>query len=170
MNPKWEPQLKLGEDLEVELLKHIQVVYPKAYRSTGNFKDFDIFVNEKNSIELKYDVMAQKTGNFAFEVRYKGKDENNDGKSWKPSGVSVTKANWFVSCDHYKFYFFETEKLRDYIKTNWPTIVKKLGGDDFKSQVCLIRKEVIVNQSFSTPFMRNNFDYRVLLALVEKVV
>lgn len=165
MNPKWDSQLKVGEDAELELLNHIKVVYPAAYRTEGNFKDFDIFVNEFNCIELKHDVMSTKTGNFAFEVHYLAKPEGSKERIWIRSGIAATKANWFVVLDYEKYYFFNSEKLLDYIKTNWHTIIKKLGGDDFRSQLCLIPKIQIINQSFSTPLMRGDFNYNVLKML-----
>lgn len=153
----WDPRLKEGEEAEKELLAHIQRLYPTAKKIEGNFKDYDIYISDINTIEVKYDVKAQQTGNFAFEIRSHG----------IPSGLSTTKARWFVTVDTMKFYFFETVRLKDYIRTNWKYMKKVMGGDDKSSQLVIIDRPSMANQSFSAPFFRNDFNYSVFESLMK---
>lgn len=86
-------------------------------------------------IEVKRDMLIQKTKNIAVEYMCRG----------KPSGISVTEADWwcFIITEEFKednmMLFIKTERLKEicrkyYLKKG--SIVN--GGDDMQSRMILI--------------------------------
>jgi len=79
-------------------------------------KEFDIKIKSLNlTFEVKNDLMAEKTGNIAIEFESRG----------KPSGVSTTKADYWVYKFSNMFYIIERTVLVN--KGNYSRIVN--GGD-----------------------------------------
>ena len=83
--------------------------------------------------EVKTDIYPEETGNMAIEIRYKN----------KPSGISHTKAEWFVYYyKHIPFrnvWMIKVEELKKLIKEN--SFPVTMGGDDNQSQIVLIPRE-----------------------------
>ena len=66
--------LKDGKQTENDVLSIIKKKYPKSYIIEGYFKDYDIYIPEKDmGIEVKKDVKSQETGNLVIEVEFNGK-------------------------------------------------------------------------------------------------
>ena len=64
----FQSDLKFGEEGELLVLKKLRYKYPKAYKVKGYFKDWDIFIPEKEiGVEVKMDRMSKATGNVAIE-------------------------------------------------------------------------------------------------------
>ncbi|PIY10223.1 MAG: hypothetical protein COZ18_06480 [Flexibacter sp. CG_4_10_14_3_um_filter_32_15] len=83
-------------------------------------KEFDIKIKSLNlTFEVKNDLMAEKTGNIAIEFESRG----------KPSGVSTTKADYWVYKFSNMFYIIERTVLVNELvnKGNYSRIVN--GGD-----------------------------------------
>jgi hypothetical protein len=90
--------------------------------------------NEEVLFEVKTDVYPNDTGNLAIEIRYKG----------KPSGISHTKADWFIywyrDISFNNVWMIKVDDLKSLIKKSNFRIVN--GGDGNQSQLVLIpRKE-----------------------------
>ena len=99
----WEEDLKKGEEIEYKLLEYLQKKYPKAYKMEGNFKDFDIEVPEKDiKIEVKRDIGSQESGNFFIEYEC----------NYKPSGISTSKANYWVIYDEGSYTWVKISVLK----------------------------------------------------------
>lgn len=95
--------------------------------------DEDIILN----IEVKFDVMAEKTGNLCFEL--------SNGK--RMTGILETKADevFYVVPDGKKrtIFKFDVDDLRKYILE--PSNVKmKKGGDGWKFDLALVSIEKII--------------------------
>ena len=130
-------ELKKGERIEIEFLKIIQKKYPKARKIRGYWKDYDIYVPETGeTYEVKYDIMSDRTGNFAFEYKHKGE--------W--SGIATTKSNYWVQADEDYFYVFKTNDLKMFLRASWKYLQRIDGGDNKWSRLIIIDKDDITNR------------------------
>ena len=92
-----------GEEAEYKLLKIIQKKHPKAYKITGEFKAYDIYIPEIDSrLEVKRDIGSKNTSNFFIEYEC----------NYKPSGLSSTLADYWVIYDEDKFHFIKVPLLK----------------------------------------------------------
>lgn len=99
----FEKDLKVGKQIENEILGIIQEKYPLAHLIGGFYEEFDIFVPEVSvGVEVKYDRKSSKTGNYIIETSSSG----------KPSGIKVTKADWWVQVSAENICWIRTENLR----------------------------------------------------------
>lgn len=95
----------------------------------GDTKEWDIQWSQNGRIytaECKQDLMAEKTGNVAIEVSSRG----------KPSGLSTSKADYYVYLIRGDYYMILTASLRLHISADLYRFVK--GGDDNTSELYLI--------------------------------
>lgn len=73
-------------------------------------KDFDLFIFKDGNIttiEVKYDKLLHKTGNFFIECTSYG----------LPSGIKTTKSDLWVQVDaNFNYYCIETDILKDLVK------------------------------------------------------
>lgn len=90
------------------------------------------------NIEVKYDIMAQNTGNLCFEA--------SNGK--KDTGILATESDevWYVVPDedeHFVIYKFVTKHLVDFLKDekNADKIRKVKGGDRRRFTLMLVKRE-----------------------------
>jgi hypothetical protein len=96
----------------------------------GYFPSYDcISVSKKFCLEIKFEAMAKKTMNFAFEYFYNG----------QPSGLASTKARiWLhivpIDCNVLCCYEFSVEALRKFLN-DYPLYS---GGDGRRSQMKLL--------------------------------
>ena|SRR3990167_6169847 len=94
---------KVGEIAETMVLSMIKKKYPKAFKVSGNFEPYDIYVPEKGiKVEVKYDVRSHETGNVFIETLFNG----------KPSGIKTSEADVWVIYDGFYRYWVATETLR----------------------------------------------------------
>ena len=125
----------LGEEIEHKLLKTIKTKYPKAYKVEGEFKDYDLFVPEKNiKIEVKRDIGSNKSDNYFIECFCNG----------IASGIFATKADYWVIFDENKYIWISRFMLW-YTATNkgklWKGTPK--GGCSEVVAYLVPKKEVI---------------------------
>ena len=64
--------------------------------------DFDFKTDDGLTFEVKADTVSLKTNNFFIEFLGYG----------KPSGIDITKANYYILTDTEKYYLIETDKLK----------------------------------------------------------
>jgi hypothetical protein len=125
MNKQFHHDLKIGEAVELEVLKKIQTKYPRAYKIEGYFKDFDIYVPEiKNSVEVKYDYKSKETGNIVVELTFDG----------KPSAIFTTKADYWVFVLHDKYIWTTPDRIKKSIAIYGkdPSKFKGSGDSSYK--------------------------------------
>lgn len=85
--------------------------------------DYDIKItNIDKTAEVKNDAFSAKTGNIALEYF--------NSKVNKPSGVTVTKADFWCHIIKGKVYVATVEKLRQFIAQNKPKRTVKFAGDN----------------------------------------
>jgi len=126
--PEFNEALSRGKQVEQMVLDLIKPKYPKSYIQEGYFKEWDIFVPEKNcGIEVKCDEMSNNTGNFLIEVEFDG----------KKSALSTTKAEYWVFFDGSQFVWIEPEKLRECSGS----------GDTKYKKAYLVKKADVLNNS-----------------------
>lgn len=82
-------------------------------------------------LEVKCDLRAEKTGNVAIEVSYRG----------KPSGLMATRAEWFVVVVGQTAYMARTGKLRAFIGSGNFTAVP--AGDGGHAEIVLLTLETL---------------------------
>lgn len=101
--------LSKWKEAEIRVLNHIRTKYPSAFMIEWYCKWKDIFVPEKNiSIEVKYDIVSEKTGNFMFEALC----------NWYPSWITTTESQWWVMCDTQRMNYFTIEQIFEVIIRN----------------------------------------------------
>jgi hypothetical protein len=114
-----EDGLKAEDEVKELLKKHFNVQEPDIEKSA--IKDYDIKIVSKNlTFEVKNDLMAEKTGNVAVEYESRK----------KATGISVTKADYWVYKFAGVFYMIETNRLKKELLENknyWRSGVN--GGD-----------------------------------------
>ena len=86
---------------------------------------------DKLRYEVKTDVMSLKTNNLFIEFEgYK-----------KPSGISISKANYYIFCDTIDYYLIQTQKLKEILNN---VLNKKIVSTKNKlTYGYLVREEVI---------------------------
>lgn len=81
---------------------------------------------KKYKCEVKYDIMAEKTGNLAIEFY--------NPKLGKNSGIASTESHiWIVVVNdkgNKTIWAINTDKLKAFIKANSPKRIVSVGGDD----------------------------------------
>lgn len=133
---------KDGEKLVVDLLEKFKLK-PQFNNNYDKRHDFDVLfelMGKSYSIEVKYDIMAAKTGNIAIEV--------HNTKSNNSSGLSITKADlWVQVLSPTHIYFASTIKLREFIENTKPLKKIEYGGDG-NARLFIFKKEIILNNCF----------------------
>lgn len=106
--------------------------------------DYDIKFKSKErefTCEVKYDLMAEKTGNLAIEV--------HNTKSDKPSGINSTKSDlWTVVLskeEKTEIWMCSVLKLRLWLDNNKPKKTVNFGGDK-NAKLLLYPKEKILSE------------------------
>lgn len=131
--------LQQGKEAENRFIKHLKKNYFRRASITPApekaFKDWDVKV--ELTFEVKWDMKAKKTGNFAFEYFSYG----------KPSGFMATKASFWVHCYSDLFYIFPTKDLKKQLTTNE---YKTIEGGQGKTRMFLVPIDEII----TWPFLR----------------
>lgn len=127
----------IGEDYVSNILTKIGVEVEKS----GKNPDYDLACKLKRTkfkIEVKYDWMAQKTGNLAIEYY--------NTKKCAPSGIDATKADIWCVCledgNNVTAWFVPTKLIRQYMKDNPPH--REVSGGDKNSAMKLYRESDIL--------------------------
>ena len=105
----FDEDYKRGREVEETILNAIKNKYPEAYTQEGYFKDWDIFIPKlKFGIEVKYDIESIQTGNYLIETKDNG----------KPSGLTTSKAIYWVIYDGDSYLWLLTENIKKCIADN----------------------------------------------------
>ena len=105
----FQNDLNFGEQGELFVLEKLHYKYPKAYKVKGYYKEWDLFIPEKDvGIEVKSDRATHKTGNVVIENKYGG----------EPSGIETTKAAWWAYITKDNLYWITPDKIKECIKDN----------------------------------------------------
>jgi len=113
-----------GENQVVELLEALGVICTRNTKR-GQLLYYDIQCQYQNlvfTIEIKNDLMAQKTGNIAIEIF--------NSKKLSKSGVQATRANLWAHIINNKVWLTSVAKLKHYIDTMPPHRIIENGGDN----------------------------------------
>jgi|TARA_R100000656_G_scaffold122785_1_gene98655 hypothetical protein len=131
----FEKDLAVGVEQERRILKQIKSKYPKTYKIEGYYKEWDIFIPEKNfGVEVKYDKKSQETGNIVIEVEFDG----------KPSALQTTKAEYWIIFDGKDDVWIKPGRIEDCIIQNGLRYAEFTGrGDRHSKKAFLIKKEVL---------------------------
>ena len=126
--------LESGKEIEEAVLSIVKQKYPKSHIIDGYFKDYDIYVPEKDmGIEVKRDEKSKYTGNLVVEVEFGG----------KPSALSTTKADYWVFYDGESYIWITPNKLKAVV-TNLGTISEFIGKGDTKSKKAYLMPKNII--------------------------
>ena len=122
----FDKDLEEGHGGEEIVLKHVRAKYPKAHRVGGYFPDYDIIVPEVGTtLEVKYDVAVERTGNYFIETEYNG----------KRCGIDATKADYWAEVDANSIIIMEIGALRHFLKgydvVTLPPKKTSLGGKGY---------------------------------------
>jgi hypothetical protein len=125
--------IKESEILALYKLNHFLFNYPKAYLKSGYYPGYDMWLDEKNTAEFKFDMESMKTGNIAIEIC---KPNGN------PSGILATTSNIWIHYAAGEILYFEPKKLKEYCKVGINENTKKpfrlLKGGDNKATYMII--------------------------------
>jgi hypothetical protein len=127
--------LKKGQEMENAVALYYQRAGYRLERAIGCVKEWDMVISA--GVEVKYDLQAPQTGNFAFEFRCRG----------TPSGLSTTKALFWVLCTSEGAWEAEVSTLKKWVKDygtdkNGKLLVVR-GGDDKESELILVDYDLI---------------------------
>jgi len=146
-NKKVEKDRKFGEEGEKIIALYLAMQGMEivdGLDKKGKNYDYDLIMySPKADKNLKFEIKTddyvsddRDTGNIAIEIEFKG----------KPSGLSVTKSDWWVyympNIASNNVWMMEVDKLKGLIKKNIKNLKVVMGGDDNQSKLILIpRKE-----------------------------
>ena len=94
--------------------------------------DYDFKTSDGLTYEVKADSMSLKTGNFFIEFIGYG----------QPSGISISKSNYYILSDTEKYYLIETDKLKLLVEN---CITRKTA--DGSTFGYLISRKIIIENS-----------------------
>jgi len=119
---------------------------------TRSFWDIE-FGDMGHTIEVKNDRYALKSGNIAVEIF--------NPKSMKPSGLTITQADYWVFIVGEEIWLTKTETLRKFVNDEKPHRIIDAGGDK-NATLTLYKKEHIF-----TIFTRiDNIDIKETIGLL----
>ena len=130
----FEEDLLRGENYEYIVLHNLQKIFPSAFKVKGSFKEYDIFVPEKEfGIEVKYDHKSNETGNILIELEF---------PIGKPSGLNTTKAKYWIITDGKDYVRNTPKNIKNFVKENNVQARLITGQGDTESKlVWLLPKE-----------------------------
>ena len=132
--------LSTGNAAEDRILEKLQAAFPLAYRMLGMHPDFDIWIPELGkSVEVKLDLMSQKTGNIVVEYYHN-----------KASALTVSKADYWVFDTGEELLWFSREGILDCILSEGMEPVRIAGPSDrFAKWAFLIPLRILQRYSVS---------------------
>ena len=133
----FKAELERGKIHEIYVLDKIQKKYSQAYIVDGYFKEYDIFIPELNfGVEVKCDNRSLKTGNIIIETESAG----------TRSGISTTKAKYWVIYDGRHYNWLLTDNIRKCIKDyNFKEREFVCRGDTKTKKAYLIKQHLLTD-------------------------
>ena len=134
-----------GEKCVQKLLKKfdIECQINEDYKKRYDYDLVSDYKNKKVTYEVKYDYMAEKTGNLAIEI--------NNCKADKPSGINVTKANIWAHVVRDKknmtVWMAKVSELKKFIKKTTPFREVTQAGDG-NADLLLYKTDAILGPLF----------------------
>jgi len=107
----------------------------------GKFSYFDILAiinKEEVTLEVKFDIYANKSGNIAIETF--------NPKTGKPSGLGITKADLWVHITDQP-YVTTVKRLKKFVEDTPPFRTIACGGDD-NATLLLFKADIILDEIF----------------------
>jgi hypothetical protein len=98
-----------------------------------NFKYYDFTDENGKTYEVKTDRRSRDTGNYFVEVMNR----------CKPSGLSISKSNYYVITDTREYMMIETNVLKVYIETQKPRQITINGSVGYLVNVIDLKKYMI---------------------------
>lgn len=144
-NLDFNSDLKLGNDGEISLIKFLLKKGCKYIDSNYDNK-YDLKML-KNGVETTYEIKTDvkcaplfDTGNIFIEFESRG----------KLSGISVTKADWFVTYFEFlkEIWFIKSNKLKKLIEDNDFPIFKDAGDINSQTHGYLINRKQFKNHFY----------------------
>tara|TARA_R100000808_G_C2107131_1_gene122384 strand:+ start:231 stop:980 length:750 start_codon:yes stop_codon:yes gene_type:complete len=133
----FEESLSIGKISEKLVLEKIQKKYPNAEMTIGKNSDYDIYIPEISiGVEVKQDASSHFWGNILVEIECNG----------KPSGISNTKADWWVFDDGVGYYWYKIDELVKLVK-NRPVSTIQPDGDPYSKKVHKVKREIIIGNA-----------------------
>jgi len=132
---------KIGDVAEDAVLKILHDNgFLKAFRVPGKEVRWDIIIPEiDKKIEVKNDLMAEKTNNLAIEI-YK--------QSGEASGIMASQSDFWIIFAAGEIYMLDRVKLREYCINNATSHRIVMGGDRMATQMMLVPIAEIKKQKF----------------------
>ena len=139
--------LQRGRKIEEYILKRLQKKYPCSVLIDGKFKDYDLFIPEKDKkIEIKGDYRSCETGNIIIELMMFN----------KPSALLTTTADYWVIFTGEKCLWITPLKIIECIITNNISSRTLTGQGDTTSKIaCLIPIETFKKYCFKIEAIEN---------------
>lgn len=137
-----------GNDGEQFVISTLQGFGLEAAKNTDKETKYDHDIeakidNKKFTIEVKHDVMAEKTKNLAIEI--------HNVKQDKPSGLNCTKANLWACIipdgENRTLWITSVKKLKEFCNNTEPVKTIAAGGDK-NAKLLLYKCDVILPQVF----------------------
>ena len=123
MHYDFKKDLQDGQLAEREAIEKLQVHFPEIsdfeQSDTKNYDIKGILDGSPITFEVKNDLMAHKTGNVAIEYKCRG----------KASGLSTSKADYWIYKFDNTFFLFKTETLRQRLFIEKAYFRPVTGGD-----------------------------------------
>ena len=95
----------------------------------GQLKEKELgHILDSKKIEVKHDLQALQTNNVYVEYYSRG----------KPSGISITKSDYYCFCFGKTFHLIDTQTLKDRCRKHLGTEREKSGGDRNTSKGILL--------------------------------
>ena len=139
--PDFKKDLNRGQYYEYKALHILKSLdFTKIHHFKGKEPRYDIkarFNKKKVYIEVKYNKNADKYNNFIIEL------SKADGT---PSGLSITKSNYYMLFSYSKYYLIETIKLHMIVKQY---ILNALKEEGIQEPTPDIITNYILNKTFN---------------------
>jgi hypothetical protein len=129
----WKVSSKMGFEFEDFCLLDLnEKKFPLAYKNMKkeDFSFYDIIIPSENNpnniktIECKFDYKAKETQNICIEV----------GCNGRLSGLTISKANYWIISDGEESFIIEKQKIND-------CIVENLNNGVWKKNKCNVEQE-----------------------------
>ena len=119
---------------EIEAAERIKKKYDKKVIKTCNNYKYDFKTDDLIKYEVKAEPTSLKTNNFFIEYFGYG----------KPSGISISKSNYYIITDTINYYLIDTLTLKEIIERNTFKTVKTRDKMTFGY---LVNKNIIIGKS-----------------------
>lgn len=149
-----EHLISIGLDAKKNLVHSLRYEYDVEVDLTFSSHGTAHKLGHRLTFECKNDVMASQTGNVAIEYHNSKKNE--------PSGISATKATFWVHKIDDDIWICSVDKLKQFIDTAVP--VKKItSGGDKNANLYIYKIEDFTNQCKKLEEFKNEFDFYPVL-------